>query len=98
MMNYVYARRDISADRFMPPFVAGNDQLACRSYCFLYDAFNDPCLDSYRLYRIGYFNDETGCLEASDPVDISDTLDTFIDDFVEATVVQVIKEKAGVSE
>lgn len=98
MMNYVYAAHDDDADRFSPPFIAANDKLAFRTFCFLYDVANAKVGIS-SLFRIGVFNDETGCLEPFDPVNVSDKLKEFIETAFRESLVEIIrKELVGDSE
>lgn len=92
MMNYVYAAHDDDADRFSPPFIAANDKLAFRTFCFLYDVANSH-VDRPSLFRIGVFNDETGCLEPFDPVDISKDLNEFISISYHNSLVEMIKKE-----
>lgn len=80
MMNYIYAAHDNDADLFLPPFVAGNDKLAFRSYLTLYDLLNSPYFARYSLYRVGIINNETGCVEGLDIVCLDKELSSFIDE------------------
>lgn len=98
MMNYVYAAHDDDGDRFSPPFIAANDKLAFRTFCFLYDVANAK-VSIPSLFRIGVFNDETGCLEPFDPENVSDKLKEFIETDYHESLVQLIRnELVGDSE
>lgn len=80
MNNYVYSRYDLMEHVFSPVFVAASDELAVRSYIYLFSDF--PAYSDYKtpyqLWRIGVFNNETGLIEGTDPV----VLDTVVGDFV----------------
>lgn len=89
MMNYVYSAHDDDGDRFCPPYISANDTCAFKSFCFLYDIANSH-VGRLSLFRIGVFNDETGCLEPFDPVDISEELNKFISTSFHNSLVEMI--------
>lgn len=83
MNNYVYSRYDMLEHTFSPVFVAASDELAVRSYVYLFSDF-PACSDyktSYQLWRIGVFNNETGLIEGTDPVVLDAVVCGFIKDF-----------------
>lgn len=70
MMMYLYARRDDGSSTFYPPMIAPCDQSALRTYVSIYG-----CLDAgARFYRLGIFNNETGAVEGTDFVDLTESL------------------------
>lgn len=62
----LYTIRDGSAEFFLPPFCAPNDNVAKRMFIgSLGDSFTFRT--DFLLYSIGEFDDQTGLLQSSDP-------------------------------
>lgn len=79
MTNYLYARLDKFEGVYSPPFAAANDDVACRSFLYLFGIPGKVEKTTYALYRLAIFNNETGAVEASDPVDLTPLLEHFLD-------------------
>uniref|UniRef100_A0AAU8AW40 Nonstructural protein n=1 Tax=Dulem virus 80 TaxID=3145791 RepID=A0AAU8AW40_9VIRU len=80
MTNYVYSRYDKLEGLYAPPFIAANDDVACRTFAYLYGVPGKAEKATYHFVRLGVFNNETGALESSDIF----LLDTVFDQFIEA--------------
>lgn len=66
----VFSIRDDKAAAYMPPFYFQNDGQALRAFMDLVKDPNSNCHrhpGDFRLYRLGYFEDESGKLESCQP-------------------------------
>ena len=82
-MNYIYARRDTVAEVFSPLIVAGSDELACRVFLQVFGMPGVVERKDMMYFRLGVFNNETGGIEAHDPVDLTEMVNKYLDDVVE---------------
>lgn len=74
MLTRVYTIKDVVAEEFGPLYQARNDGVAIRGYRDLMarpmgTALPDP--REYRLYCVAEFDNSTGYVHASDPVEIA---------------------------
>lgn len=79
MTNYVYSVFDHGTGLYSPPIVAANDDMAVRSYFYVYgepDKVRRLCTE---FRRIAVWNNETGVFDSIDAENISDILYDFVD-------------------
>ncbi|UPW41830.1 nonstructural protein [Peromfec virus RodF5_17] len=72
MTNYLYSRQDCTTGEFCSPVVAANDDNACRNFLYLFGQIDVVTRQTFRFYRIGMWNNETGSVDGDQIADITD--------------------------
>lgn len=91
MINYIYARRDCASERFDPLIIAASDEAAFRTLIYTWRIPDILARKTYKYFRLGMFNNETGGLEATDPADISEAFLEYCDQVQEAEMKRAAK-------
>ena len=77
MKKSLYSIRDEVAEEFGEPFMAVNDNVARRCYLLGLSKVSPEFMSDYKLFRIGEFDDQSGCVSENVPVEVDMSVGTF---------------------